>query len=76
MSDERCHALKNQGRRQRLIPHSASNDPIRPDSRRDRSPSENLLSTQSQLVDQGLIATLIIASKVVEQAAPLAHEHQ
>jgi hypothetical protein len=40
------------------------------------NPCEYRLSTQSQLVDQGLVATLIVASKVVEQASPLAHEHQ
>ena len=42
----------------------------------DRNPCEYRLSTQSQLVDQGLIATLVVASKVVEQAPPLAHEHE
>ena len=40
------------------------------------TPGENQLSTQSQLVDQGLVATLIVASKVVEQAPSLAHEHK
>ena len=40
------------------------------------TPSENPLSAQSQLVDQGLVAPLIASSKVVEQASPLAHEHQ
>jgi hypothetical protein len=40
------------------------------------TPGEYQLSTQSQLVDQGLVATLIVASKVVEQAPSLAHEHE
>ena len=40
------------------------------------TPGENQLSTQSQLFDQGLVPTRIIAPKVVEQATPLAHEHE
>ena len=76
MSDERRHALTNQGQRQWLIPHLASNDLSGPTCVAAGTPGEYRLSTQSQLVDQGLVATLIVASKVVEQAPPLAHEHE